>query len=54
MWFEDLASVRELVGDDYEVAHVPEEAKAVLLSYDERSSHYEVLDRRPQSRERMT
>lgn len=48
MWFTDLDAVKAFVGDDYEVAHVPERARAVLSRFDERSSHYEVLDRREQ------
>jgi hypothetical protein len=36
------------VGDDYEVAHVPEPARAVLSRFDQRSAHYEVIDRRDQ------
>lgn len=49
MWFTDLDAVREFVGDDYEVAHVPDRARAVLSRFDERSSHFEVLDQRTQS-----
>jgi heme-degrading monooxygenase HmoA len=49
MWFDDLESVRAFVGDDYEVAHVPERARAVLSRFDARSAHYEVLDRRDQA-----
>ena len=49
MWFADLDAVRAFVGDDYEVAHVPERARAVLARFDERSAHYEVLDRREQA-----
>jgi heme-degrading monooxygenase HmoA len=48
MWFEDLESVKAFVGDDYEVAHVPERAREVLSRFDERSAHYEVIDRRSQ------
>jgi hypothetical protein len=48
MWFNNLESITAFMGEDYEVAHVPDEAKSVLSSYDERSLHYEVLDRRPQ------
>ena len=48
MWFESLDAVRAFVGDDYEVAHVPVNARSVLLKFDERSTHYEVLDRREQ------
>jgi heme-degrading monooxygenase HmoA len=48
MWFDDLDSVRAFVGEEYEVAHVPEHARAVLTRFDERSAHYEVIDRRRQ------
>jgi len=48
MWFDTLDSVKAFTGEDYEVAHVPAEARAVLTDFDERSAHYEVLDRRAQ------
>ncbi len=48
MWFDDLDAVKRFMGEDYEVGHVPAEARAVLSHFDERSAHYEVLDRRPQ------
>ena len=48
MWFEDLDAIRAFMGDDYDVAHVPERARAVLSRFDDRSAHYEVLDRRAQ------
>jgi hypothetical protein len=48
MWFDDLTSVRGFTGEDYEVAHVPEAARALLDRFDARAAHYEVLDRRPQ------
>ncbi len=48
MWFDKFESITAFMGEDYEVAHVPDEAQAVLSSYDERSSHYEVLERRRQ------
>jgi heme-degrading monooxygenase HmoA len=48
MWFETLASVQAFMGEDYEVAHVPVAAQAVLSGFDQRSAHYEVLDRREQ------
>ena len=48
MWFDDLASVRAFMGDDYERSHVPAEARAVLNSFDDRAAHYEVIDRRDQ------
>jgi heme-degrading monooxygenase HmoA len=49
MWFDDLEAVKAFVGDDYEIAHVPERAREVLSRFDERSAHYEVIDRRRQS-----
>lgn len=48
MWFDSLASVQEFMGEDYEAAHVPARARAVLTGFDTRSAHYEVLDRREQ------
>jgi heme-degrading monooxygenase HmoA len=48
MWFDTLDSVTAFMGKDYEVAHVPAEAQAVLADFDKRSAHFEVLDRREQ------
>jgi heme-degrading monooxygenase HmoA len=48
MWFESLDDVRGFMGEDYEAAHVPTRAQAVLTDFDRRSAHYEVLDRREQ------
>ena len=48
MWFDTLGSVKEFMGEDYETAHVPAQARAVLTDFDRRSAHYEVLDRREQ------
>jgi heme-degrading monooxygenase HmoA len=48
MWFADIQSVRAFVGEDYELAHVPERAREVLSHFDARSTHFEVLDRREQ------
>ncbi len=48
MWFDSLDSVKAFMGEDYEVAHVPAEAQAVLSDFDKRAAHYEVLDRRDQ------
>lgn len=50
MWFDDLASIRAFMGEDYDVSHVPEAARLILSRFDERAAHYEVIDRRPQSR----
>jgi heme-degrading monooxygenase HmoA len=50
MWFDSLDSVKAFTGEDYDVAHVPPQAQAVLADFDKRSAHYEVLDRRDQPR----
>lgn len=42
MWFESLDAVRVFAGEDYEAAVVPQKARIVLSSFDERSQHYEV------------
>jgi heme-degrading monooxygenase HmoA len=49
MWFDDLDSIIAFTGEDYEVAHVPDAARAVLARFDARSAHYEVLERRDQA-----
>lgn len=43
MWFDSIESVRGFMGDDYEVAHVPPRARAVLARFDGTSQHYDVL-----------
>lgn len=48
MWFDDLDSIKAFMGEDYTLSHVPPEARAVLNSFDDRASHYEVIDRRDQ------
>ena len=48
MWFDNLDAVRAFVGEDYEVSHVPAQARAVLSRFDDRAAHFEVLDRRAQ------
>jgi heme-degrading monooxygenase HmoA len=42
MWFDSLDAVRAFAGPDYEVAVVPEAARALLTRFDARSAHYEV------------
>jgi heme-degrading monooxygenase HmoA len=42
MVFDSLDAVREFAGDDYDLAVVPEKARAVLSHFDERSRHYEI------------
>lgn len=46
MTFESLDAVREFAGEDYEVAVVPEKARAVLSHFDQRSQHYEIKAKR--------
>jgi len=48
MWFADLDAIRAFVGADYEISHVPEEARIVLSRFDVRATHYDVIDRRAQ------
>jgi heme-degrading monooxygenase HmoA len=43
LWFESLDSIRAFVGEDYEIAHVPREAREVLTRFDARSQHYEMV-----------
>ncbi|MCA3507056.1 MAG: antibiotic biosynthesis monooxygenase [Rhodobacter sp.] len=42
MTFESIEAVKALVGDTYEVAYVPEKARALLSRFDDRALHYEV------------
>ena len=49
MWFDDIEAVKRVVGEDYEIAHVPQRARNVLARFDERSAHYEILEHRDQS-----
>src|SRR4051794_23830713 len=48
MWFDSLEAIKAFMGEDYSVSHVPEAARAVLGRFDERTAHYEVIDRRAQ------
>ncbi len=42
LWFDSLDSVRAFMGEDYEIAYVPDKARAVLSRFDARSQHYDV------------
>lgn len=42
MRFESLDAIREFAGENYELAVVPEKARAVLSRFDERSQHYDI------------
>lgn len=48
MWFDSLDAIKAFVGEDHSVSHVPASARAVLKRFDERTAHYEVIDRRAQ------
>lgn len=43
MWFDSLDAVRAFAGQNFETAVVPAEARALLLRFDDRSAHYDVL-----------
>ena len=42
MWFESIEAIRTFAREDYEVAVVPPNARALLSRFDTRSQHYEV------------
>jgi hypothetical protein len=42
MLFDSWGAVREFAGEDYAFAVVPENARAVLSHFDEKSQHYEI------------
>lgn len=42
MLFDSLDAAREFAGEDYEMAVIPEKARAVFSHFDERSQHYEI------------
>ena len=46
MQFESLDAVCEFAGEDYEIAVVPPNARAVLAHFDQRSQHYEIKEER--------
>jgi len=48
MWFDSLDSIKDFVGVDYSISHVPAVARVVLKRFDERAAHFEVIDRREQ------
>ena len=48
MWFDGLDSIKAFTGEDYSISHVPDAARAVLKRFDERATHYQVIDRRSQ------
>ena len=45
MWFEDLESVKNFMGEDYRRSHVPANAQAVLKRFDREATHFHIVDR---------
>ncbi|HEX2138466.1 MAG TPA: hypothetical protein VHG33_02020 [Woeseiaceae bacterium] len=46
MRFESLAAVKRFAGEDYTSSFVPESARKLLVRYDKRSQHYDLLEQR--------
>jgi heme-degrading monooxygenase HmoA len=42
MWFDNLESVKQFAGEDYETAYVPEAARKVLNRFDKKVVHHEL------------
>ena len=42
MWFDNIESVRQFAGDNYETAYVPAKAREVLSRFDAKSIHCEL------------
>lgn len=45
MWFDSIEAVKLFAGEDYEQCVVPPKARQVLSRFDERSQHYEVIEK---------
>ena len=43
MMFDSLENIKAFTGEDYEVCHVPPQARAVLKRFDARSQHYDLV-----------
>lgn len=41
LWFDNLESVKEFVGEDYETVYVPDKARKILSRFDQRTIHCE-------------
>ena len=42
--FDNLESVKLFAGEDYKTAYIPENAKRVLLRYEQTAQHYELRE----------
>ena len=43
MLFDSMDAVRRFAGVDYEAAVVPDKARGILLRFDERAQHYDII-----------
>jgi hypothetical protein len=44
MLFDNLESVKEFAGEDYEKSYIPSKARQVLSRHDEKVQHYEIIN----------
>lgn len=42
IWFENIASVKSFVGENYENVYVPDKARKVLSRFDQKANHHEL------------
>ena len=43
IWFEDLDSVKNFMGEDYRRAHIPENVESVLERFDSEAKHFHIV-----------
>lgn len=43
IWFQDLETIKRLTGEDYETAYIPEEARRLLLRFDQKVIHSNLI-----------
>lgn len=43
IWFDSLDSVRNLMGEDYRQAHMPENARVVLKRFESEAKHFHLV-----------
>lgn len=43
IWFQDMEAVKQLTGEDHETAHITEEARKLLLNYDLKVTHSNLI-----------
>ena len=42
IWFQDLDSVKNFMGEDYRRAHLPDEVRAVLTRFESEAKHFHI------------